>query len=288
MRVIRGMLDREDAGMSDLRTGKWVCEKKGIPTDKLIAVCNSGRITAYSPESGQKILASSQCRKKFLFQDELYFSLISKKHPRYIAINKDDLNYFNIYLGKLSSFLDEHNANDSDNFHIPNIEAIPNSYTSIRGYHVLHEFLSDNRSYLVFFKSRCEISKVSDIYRDINYLYKDSEIFLQPKKEGRFTFRLLEFNSHAKSLAPKEIKFSIKKIEHEGNEKLILEDYSDDDISINYNGLQCMRCTVSPLINIKENRKFFSDAYKNCGRYFHQYKLNYFKPDDTDLKNLFN
>ena len=64
--------------MSDLRTGKWVCEEKGIPTDKLITACNTGRITAYSPESGQKILASSQCRKKFFFQDSLYFSLIAK------------------------------------------------------------------------------------------------------------------------------------------------------------------------------------------------------------------
>lgn len=195
------------------------------------------------------------------------------------------MNNFDIYLGKLSSFLDENNSNNIDNTHISHIEAIPNSYLSIRGYHVLHEYHSDNRSYLFFFKSRCEISKVSDIYRDINCLYHDSEIILQPKKEGRFTFRLLEIDPHNKSLVPKEVKFSIRKIEHEDYEKLILEDYNDDDISINYYGLQCMYCTVSPLINIKENRQFFSDAYKNCGRYFHQYKLNYFNPDDAEFKN---
>ncbi|MBD5626628.1 MAG: hypothetical protein HDQ90_03935, partial [Desulfovibrio sp.] len=46
----------------------------------------------------------------------------------------------------------------------------------------------------------------------------------------------------------------------------------------------CIRCTVSPLINNKENRNVFSDAYRNCGRYFHQYKLNYFRPDDGQLE----
>lgn len=269
--------------MSDLRSGKWVCEEKGIPTDKLISACNSCKITAYSPDDGRKILASSQCRKKFLFHDKLYFSFLTKKYPDYIAINKDDLNHFNIYLGKQLYNLYKYDGNTSEGTLSLNKEVVLSPHPSISGYHALHEFQYGNNRYLFFFKSKCDISKLSDIYRSINYLYRASELILEPKREGRFTFRLLELDPHNQRQIPREVKFSIKKIEYEGTGKLILEDYNND-ISIYHNGFQCIDCTVSPLRNNKENRQFFSEDYQKCRRYFHQYKLDYFRPDNREFK----
>lgn len=270
--------------MSGRRTGKWVCREKGIPTNKLIAACNSGRITAYSAENGQKILASSQCRKKFFFSDRLAFSLLSKKHDGYIAINKDDLNYFNIYLGNMWFYSDEYRYNGIENTIDLNKDAIPKHHLAIRGHHALHEFQYDNDYYLFFFKSKCIISKLSDIHRDRNYLYRPSEIIIVPQRAGKFTIRFLELGADNNSQVCNNVKFSINNLEYDNKTKLIL-DHDNNYISIVNDGLECLNCRVSPLRNQQKNRHFFSEAYKKCRMYFHQYKLNYYKQDDKEFIN---
>lgn len=271
--------------MSDLRTGKWICEQKGIPTQKLITACNSGKIAAYSPNNGQEILASSQCRKKFLFHDKLYFSLITKKYGEYIAIKKDDLIYFNIYLGKLFFYPDGDNRINRGNTLSPNLEVVPNSPLSIRGYHVLHEFQRDNEGYLFFLKSKCDIYRQNDIYKYVDYLYRASEIILEPKKEGIFTLRFLALEPHQEKEDIREVDFSIKMVTYGDDSKLILDDYNDNYISIHYNQIQCIECNMSPVRDKNPQNNVFSKTYINCYRYFHQYKLDYFKPNDKEFKN---
>ncbi|MBD5646515.1 MAG: hypothetical protein HDQ89_02465 [Desulfovibrio sp.] len=270
--------------MSVLRTGKWVCEEKGIPTDKLIAACNSGKLTAYSPESGQKILASSQCRKKFFFVDKLYFSLSKGRYPSYIRLNKDDLYNFNIYLGKLRVNYGKYDGDESLNTSNSNTDESDAKRLSIIGYHVLQEVYYNNECYLFFFKLNCDHSKTSDIYKNIDCLYQINEIIFAPKRDGHLILRFLDLELHPHREHISKANISIKEIKYEGNKKFILDKNNDDSILIYHNGLQCIPCTASPLRINNENRHFFSEAYQKCRRYFHQYKLNYFRPDDGQLE----
>lgn len=271
--------------MSDLCTGKWVCEEKGIPTDKLITACNTGRITAYSPESGQKILASSQCRKKFFFGDKLYFSLFEGSYPSYIGLNKDDLYNFNIYLGKLRVNYGKHNGDESINASNSNTDESDAKRLSIIGYHVLQEVYYNNECYLFFFKLNCDHSKTSDIYKNIDCLYPINEIIFAPKRDGCLILRFMDLELHPHREHISKANISIKEIKYEDNKKFILDKNNDDSILIYHNGLQCTSCSASPLRINKENRHFFSESYQKCRKYFHQYKLNYYKQEDNELNN---
>lgn len=270
--------------MSDLCTGKWVCEEKGIPTDKLIAACNSGKITAYLSESGQKILASSQCRKKFFFKDRLYFSLMPTNNDAIIAINEHDINNFIIHLGIIKDYSVNNNVcTNKKCMHKTDINRICNETLQIKGNHILYKYLCNNENYLIFFRKKCDISNSNDIFKYTDYIYPTNKFFFEPQSEGEFTFKLLEFDTHNKNQIHQDIKFTIRNIEYEEESKLILENYNDNEISIFYYGIPCANCYVSPLRDKKNQGNFVSKAYNECRRYFHQYKLDYFKPDDTEF-----
>lgn len=272
--------------MPYFRSGHWICEHKGISIVKLANACHAGKVIAYFNESERKIISSSQCIKKFLFPDRTFFTLKTSNYPRIIAIHKYDINDFIVHFGNIS---DRHNEN---NLYHTNTElsghksSIVHEQTNLMEEDCkIDEISHEDEHYLLPFSKRFKYPLHKDIHKRYKYVYTADEIIFEPKREGHFTIRILEldpnFHDHHKC---KSINIYVNKIEDSTSSKLILVDIEKCDITIYY-GLQCFYCDKHPLVDTNKCREIFSKKYEQCMKYYHQYKLNYFNPEDKEYKN---